>query len=142
MKRPNFESIFDGKNDFCEISVSKPVNTFVPHQALDLKELVSRFERGQRLNVHNNFAPGSNFENITDDEALARLKSESMETDDFPPTDVHDVADVEAHYRALQEQKQDFKRRMKEKKEKAQQAQQKQAQPANDAPPTPSPASE
>ena len=62
-KKPLFESPFADKSEYCEKLSDKPVQTFIPHQAITLKELVTRFEHGQRLNVHQNFAPGSNFTN-------------------------------------------------------------------------------
>lgn len=135
MKRPNFEPIFEEKSDFCEISSEKPVNTFVPNQAISISELIKRFERGQRLGVHCNFAPGSNFENIPDEVSQARIKAEDMDSDDFPPTGVHDVTDVQAHYEALQAHKADFSARRKKKAEEAKQAKTK-AQQADPAPPT------
>lgn len=142
MNRPNFEPIFESENEFCEVSSSKPFKDFIPGQALDLKELVSRFERGQRLNVHNNFAPGANFENISAEEAKQRIMTESIDSDDFPPTDVHDVVDVERHYREHETHKREFQQRMKEKKQ-AQQEQRKQSQQAQPpAPPQPAPPAE
>lgn len=115
--RPVWKSPID-VTMFCERSVGTPIDTFVPNQAIQLSELVARFERGQRLNVHTNFDPGSNFESITDEEAFNRLRQEDMDADDFPPTGVYDVADVQRHYEDLQEHKRDFKRRMKEKRQK------------------------
>lgn len=134
MNRPNFIPIFTEKSDFCEESVSKPVETFIPKQAISISELVQRFERGQRLNVHANFAPGSNFDNIDDDTALARIKSENIDSDDFPPTNVYDIADVEAHYLAHQEHKQEFSTRLRKKAEDSKQVKPKQTSeepPAN-----------
>ena len=111
MKRPNFESIFDKKSDFCEKSSSTPVKSFVPHQAISLRELVSRFERGQRLNVHQNFRPMDNF---TD----GKIYEESFE--DAPPHDITDVTDVHNYYRAHQEHVKHYKqRKIDEKAEKA-----------------------
>lgn len=132
MERPKFEPIFSRKSDFCEKSSSKPVETFIPHQAISLKDLVSRFERGQRLNVHMNFRAGDNFENITDEEALMRMKTESMETDDFPPVGVHDISEVEEAYKEHQYHKEDFKQRQQKKKEGKQAQPQKQAQQPSD----------
>lgn len=133
MPRPEFTPIFTSKSDYCEKSSSQPVQTFVPNQAISLKELVARFERGQRLNVHMNFRAGDNLENITDEEAIAQIKSESMESDDFPPTGIYDISDVEEAYREHQNHKVDFAQRQQKKREEAQQAkQQKQAQPASE----------
>lgn len=126
MNRPNFEPIFTQKSDFCEKSSPKPVETFVPHQAMSLSELISRFERGQRLNVHQNFKPMDNFTDGT-------LYVEDFE--DAPPDDVHDVVDVHNFYLEHKEHKKDFAKRQKEKK--AMQAQQASAQPAQPADPDP-----
>ena len=127
--RPKFEPIFTKKSDYCEKSSQTPISSFVPHQAISLTELISRFERGQRLNVHMNFRVGDNLENISDEEALDRISSESMDTDDFPPTDVHDVVDVQRELELNDIHKREFKERQKEKKKQAQQAA-KQAQQA------------
>lgn len=132
MSRPNFQPIFTEKSEFSEVSSDKPVNTFVPHQAMSLAELVSRFEKGQRLNVHSNFPAGDNFQRITDDEALASIRSESMDTDDFPPVGVHDIAEVQSLYEEHEVHKREFTERMKTKKKEAQQAKPKQAQQADD----------
>ena len=139
MERPNFEPIFTKKSEFCEKSSKTPVKEFIPHQSTPLRELVARFERGQRLNVHSNFAAGSNFETLSPEEAMQRIKSESLETDDFPPTDVHDVVDVQQHYEALLVHKREFAEKMKNKRKQVQQAkQQMQAQQAQQtAPPAP-----
>ena len=88
MKRANFEPILE-KKDYVERSNSKPIETFIPNQAMNLKELVQRFERGQRLNVHENFRPGSNF---TD----GKIYEEDFE--DAPPDNIHDVTDVHEYY--------------------------------------------
>lgn len=114
MERPNFQPIFTKKSDFCERVSSQPVKTFIPNQAIKLSELVSRFEHGQRLNVHSNFAPGDNF---TNDQII----SESF--DDAPPDDVHDIVDVHEYYQQHESHKREFKDRMKKKKEESQQAQ-------------------
>lgn len=115
MNRPKFNPIFTKKSDYCEKSSKTPVETFVPHQALNLAELIQRFERGQRLNVHCNFAPGSNLMNCTDEQAFEMMKADDMEHG-FPPTDVHDICDVEREYSAHKQHKQEFAERMKAKK--------------------------
>lgn len=111
MNRTKPKSIFCSKSEFCEKVSSKPIDSFVPNQAMKLKELVSRFERGQRLNVHSNFYPGSNFESMTDEEALWQIQHESMDTEDFPPIDVHDVSDVQRLQEENDVRKRDFIRR-------------------------------
>lgn len=95
-------------SQICERTNPKPIETFVPRQALDLKTLIERFERGQRLNVHQNFTPMSN------------MTQDSMYVEDFDdasPDNVHDIVDVEEHYRAHQEHKADYNRRKKESKQ-------------------------
>lgn len=131
MERPNFEPIFTKKSDYCEKTSKRPIKDFIPHQAISLAELIARFERGQRLNVHMNFRAGSNLEDITDEEALERIKAENMDTDDFPPVGVHDIADVEALKREHDNHKSEFKQRMQKKREEAKQAA-KQAQQADE----------
>lgn len=116
MNRPKFQPIFLKKSDFCEKSSSKAIETLVPGQAIRLSELVSRFERGQRLNVHANFPAGDNFDRITDEEALQRVQHESMDDMFFPPTDVHDCVDVEREMELQKIHKLEFSERMKKKK--------------------------
>lgn len=109
MKRPNFQPIFEKKSDFCEVSNDQPIRTFIPNQAIDLKELIARFDRGQRLNVHENFAPLSNF---------TRDSIYEEDFEDAPPDNVHDVVDVQEYYRDHENHKRDFQKRQKEKKAK------------------------
>lgn len=112
MKRPNFISIFEQNSDFCEKNTGKDSVDLIPGQSLNLSELISRFERGQRLNVHNNFAPGSNFTNGN---------YEYVEDfDDAAPDDVHDIVDVQRYYEEHQQRKQDFASKKNEKKESQQ----------------------
>lgn len=108
MKRSNFESILE-KKDYVERSSSKPVETFIPNQAMNLKELVLRFERGQRLNVHENFRAGSNF-------TESKIYEEDFE--DAPPDDIHDIVDVQQYYESHKQRKSDFKEKLKSKNQK------------------------
>lgn len=108
MERPNFVPIL-AKKDYIERTNSKPIETFIPNQAMNLKELVQRFERGQRLNVHENFRPGSNF---TQD----KIYQEDFE--DAPPDGVYDVTDVHDYYENHRAHKADFEQRRKDKKKK------------------------
>lgn len=109
MKRANFEPVFSQKTDYCERTSKKRIKTFIPGQAMSLKELVSRFERGQRLNVHQNFKPMSNFTEDT-------LYEESF--GDAPPDDVHDVVDVHRYYKEHTAHKRDYEHRKKQKGKK------------------------
>lgn len=120
MERPNFQPIFSSKNDFCEVTDEKPVETFIPNQAMKLSELMQRFERGQRLGVHCNFAPESEMTN-------GSIYEESF--DDAPPI-CHDLVDVHEYYEAHQVHKREFTAKQKKKKEEVQQAK---AQPADDS---------
>lgn len=125
MERPKIFPLFEEKSLFCEKSNVKPVKEFVPHQSYSLSDLVQRFERGQRLPVHCNFQPGENMTN-------GCIYEETF--DDAAPTDVHDVVDVEKHYRAHTERVKDLHDK-KEKAKQAKQAKAKQAQPAPDSTP-------
>lgn len=115
MNRPNFTPIFSEKSEYCEEQCSQPIETFIPNQAITLSELMQRFERGQRLNVHENFAPMSNF---TRDSVFEETFEEA------PPDDVHDIVDVHEYYRAHQAHKKEYdaKQASKREAEKAQQA--------------------
>lgn len=136
MERPKIYPIFTEESEFCEKNSSKPMSDFVPHQSYKISELVERFESGKRLNVHMNFPAGSNFERMSDEEAEQRLMNEEFHDCDFAPTDMHDVADVEAYYRAHEEHKKDFAERQKKAKQ-AKQAAVKQAQQAQQEPSQP-----
>lgn len=145
MKLANFEPIFTDEKQFCERSSSKPIETFVPHQAISLKELVSRFERGQRLNVKQNFLPGDNFyrgssDDVEDQRIVANdFAQDEMRFEQSAPDDVHDVVDVHDYYRDHLKQKSEYEQRMKEKKEEAKKAKQAPAPQANQADSTPPP---
>ena len=120
MEIPKVNQIFTKKSDFCEKVSSKPVESYIPNQAIKLSELVSRFEHGQRLNVHQNFRVEDQFTNDS-------IYAESF--DDAPPDDVHDVVDVHAYYLEHQKHKAEYSARKKKEKEESQQAQhQEQAQ--------------
>lgn len=125
MKRPNFEQIFSSPDEFLERTDPKPIKSFVPNQAMKLSELMSRFERGQRLNVHTNFKPMSNF---TD----GKVYEETF--DEVPPI-CHDVVDVQEYYEAHKAHKAAFQQRQKEKAKQAKQP--KQAPQADPTPPDP-----
>lgn len=118
MERPNFISKISQK-DAAERSSDKPIKSFVPHQAMNLAELISRFERGQRLNVHENFPAMSNF-------TRDRIEEESFI--DAPPDDIHDVVDVQNAMHEHEAHKKDYADRKK--KAKADEAQRKQAEEA------------
>jgi hypothetical protein len=106
MVKPKVFGIFTQKEDFCEKSSKKPCKAFVPHQAMDLKELVTRFENGQRLGVKENFR-------IEDEFTRNCVYEERF--DDAAPDDVHDVVDVEQHYRAHQSHKSEYAEKKKRK---------------------------
>lgn len=99
MKRPNFERIICA-NEACELSDSKPIETFSPHQAYSLSEIMSRFEKGQRLPARMLFDPEME---ITKNEIYME------DFDDAPPDNVLDVVDVEEHYREHNVHKREFK---------------------------------
>lgn len=108
MKRPNFERIISAK-EACELSDSKPIETFSPHQAYSLSEIMSRFEKGQRLPARMLFDPEME---ITKNEIYME------DFDDAPPDNVHDVVDVEEHYREHNVHKREYAERKKKKQGK------------------------
>lgn len=107
MKRPNFEPIIC-TFDAAEEVDSKPIETFIPNQSYSLSELMSRFEKGQRLPAHHLFNPDSEF-------TSGAVYEETF--DEAPPDDVRDVVDVEHYYREHQEHKREFTERKKKKKQ-------------------------
>lgn len=88
----------------------KPDSSFVPNQAIKLSELVARFQRGQRLNVHMT-TPNEFY--ATDEEA--KLHHEHF--DDCPPADLNDIVDVMQYQEELDQRKKDLKDRVKKRKE-------------------------
>lgn len=132
MKRPIFQTIFEQKSDFCEKSSKMPVETMIPGQAIKISELVVRYDRGQRLNVHANFPAGSNFDNITDEEALRQIQNEVIDENMFPSDDVHDLVDVQREYEAQEARKAEFAEKIKKKRSP-------QAPPQDEAPQDPKP---
>lgn len=108
MKRPNFLPIICTK-DAAEVSDSKPIETFVPHQSYSLSEIMQRFERGQRLPARMLFNPESEFTENS-------LYMEDFE--DAPPDDVRDVVDVQNYYEAHQVHKREFAEKKKKGKGK------------------------
>lgn len=94
--------------NFFEKSSDIPVKTFVPHQAITLRDLVSRFERGQRLNVHQNFRPQSN---MTEGQIVEETFEEAA------PDDIHDIVDVHNYMQEHEQRKSAFNKRQKEKKQ-------------------------
>lgn len=123
MERPKFSEKIS-KKDYIERTSDKPVKSFISGQAMDLTELIARFERGQRLNVHQNFRP-------MQDWTEGKIVEEDF--DEAPPDDVHDVADVERYYHAHQQHKQEFSEKQKSKR--SQQEQPKQAPQESETPP-------
>lgn len=102
MNKPKiFKNFSIDELDFCEKSSSTPDECFVPGQAIRLSELVARFERGQRLNVH---LYNSNI--VSEDTPDERF-------DDAPPEDIQDIVDVDAYNRSLKERKRDLQSRKK-----------------------------
>lgn len=108
MEKPKIFIQFSKKSDFCETSSSKPVSSFVPHQAMSLAEMVARFDRGQRLNVKQNFAPETQFTRDC-------IYEEDFE--DAAPDDIHDVVDVQNAMAEHEQRKQNFKEKHKRKPE-------------------------
>lgn len=88
---------------------SKSDPSFVPNQAIKLSELVARFQKGQRLNVH---MTKTNDFYETNEEVLRN--SERFE--DCPPADLNDIVDVMNFQEELSQRKSDLKDRVAQKK--------------------------
>lgn len=132
MKRPNFERIICTK-DASEVSDSKPIETFVPHQSFTLSEIMSRFEKGQRL-------PARPLFDLEQEFTKGEVYMEDFE--DAPPDDVRDVVDVQDHYMEHQEHKKDYSERQKKKKGKDEPQSKGKDEPSSPTPPTDEPAGE
>lgn len=88
----------------------KPIADFIPGQAYCLSDLMKRFERGQRLNVRENFNPASE---------LCPEGQEDMYDEKFenaPPENVTDIVDIQRLYNEHQQTKQEFKKSVAESK--------------------------
>lgn len=108
IKRPKFSAIISTK-DAAEVSDSKPIETFIPHQSFSLSEIMLRFEHGQRLPARPLFNPDSEF------------TEGSVYMEDFeeaPPDDVHDIVDVQSYYNEHQVHKREFEAKQRKKKDK------------------------
>ena len=126
MSNPKIYEQFGKKNeDFVEKCDPKPDSSVIPGQAVKLSELLQRFERGQRLNIHLN--PGNEW--FPEDQVEA--KSEHFE--DAAPEDIQDIVDVENFHNSVQEHKRDFQERMKNKKAKAKEKEAPKEAPADKA---------
>lgn len=126
MNNPRVLEHFGKKNSiFCEKTSSKPVEGFVPGQAVKLSELFDRFTKGQRLNIHinpmNEFFPEDQVEKHTEPFEAA------------PPEDIQDIVDVEEYHKSVQEHKREFHERQKSKRQKSESKAEKAPQEANDA---------
>lgn len=112
MKQANslpFRTHFFPGNQPIERVSQKSDPSFVPHQAIKLSELVARFQRGQRLNVHMT-TPNEFY--ATDEE----VKRNSERFEDCPPADIHDIVDVMQYQEELDQRKSDLKDRIAKKK--------------------------
>lgn len=105
-----FTQFSDREMKFEEVD-SKPSETFIPGQSVKLHELVDRFCRGQRLNVHYN-QPNEFYRTAQE----CDHHSESFE--DCPPSDIYDIVDVERYSEELSARKKALKERVSERKSK------------------------
>jgi len=106
---------------------NKPIKTLVPGEAMSIKEMLVRTERGQRLNVHmrmngnlpDNMYPVDYLRDefgriVTDKEGNPiehDYKAEGFEN--TPPDDINDIVDVQRFKEAHEERKKAFKERQK-----------------------------
>lgn len=106
----NFEMVFERSSD-------KAVEAFQPGEALSIREMLVRTERGQRINVHTRFRA----ENIPDNMYYAQYDQNGniipdKEEDTFahtPPDGMNDITDVMQYSEELQERKRQLKQRKK-----------------------------
>lgn len=106
----NFEMVFEkGSKDVVE--------AFVPGEAMSIRDMLIRTERGQRLNVHTRFRA----EGIPDNMYMAKYDKDGKmlpdpEEDTFahtPPEGMNDVVDVLRFQEELSERKEALKQRRK-----------------------------
>lgn len=106
MEKPKIFIKFAKQSEYCEKSSSKPVSSFIPKQAMTLAEMVARFDRGQRLNIKQNFAPEQQF---------TQNSIYEEDFDDAPPDDIHDIVDVQNAYETHKQKVSEFKEKRKKK---------------------------
>lgn len=98
-----------------EKSSSKPTPNLVPNEAVSIRELLIRTQRGQRLNVHTRMRTDDCPDNMYRAEyekdpqtGEIRMKADPLEEtiDHTPPSGMHDIVDVQRYSDELAERKQ------------------------------------
>lgn len=115
---------------------NKPIDELVPGEAMSIKEMLIRTERGQRLNVHQrmngnfpdnmypvDFLRDANGRIVTDKEGNPIEHDYQAETfENTPPDDIHDIVDVQRFREEHEERKKAYKARLKKQDEKVTQS--------------------
>ena len=106
---------------------NKSIEALVPGEAMSIKEMLIRTERGQRLNVHTrmngnfpdnmypvDFLRDENGRIVTDKEGNPIEHDYQAETfENTPPDDINDIVDLQRFKEAHEERKKAFKERQK-----------------------------
>lgn len=113
-KSVTFAAQFDKTNYTMvfEKTSPKPCDAWKPKEALGIREMLIRSERGQRLDVHTRFRA----ENIPDNmyamefDERGNLKPDKLEEtfDHTPPDDVNDITDLLRHSEEIAQRKKDL----------------------------------
>lgn len=104
---------------FFEICSATPCDKFKPHEAMSIREMLIRTERGQRLDVHTRFRaegiPDNMYQAQFDHEG--KLIPDKLEDtfDHTPPDGVNDIVDVIRYQEELNERREELRKRVKAK---------------------------
>lgn len=114
-----------------EVCSSTPCDKWKPKEAMSIREMLVRTERGQRIDVHTRFRA----EGIPDNmyqakfDAQGRMLPDDQEEtfDHTPPDDVNDIVDVIRYNEELNERKEELNKKRQKRED---------AKPPQAAPPT------
>lgn len=101
-----------------ESASSTPCEAFTPGEAMSIREMLERTDRGQRLDVHTRFRK----EGIPDNMYFGQFDKDGKLLPDpgedtfahTPPSDMNDIVDVQAYEQALKERKNELQKKRKE----------------------------
>lgn len=105
-----------------EKASSVPTDKLVPNEALGLRDLFDRTQRGQRLDVHTRMRTDDCPDNMyraefeTDpNTGETRMKPDSLEEtlDNVPPSQMNDITDVQAYAREVAARKKELQEKRK-----------------------------
>lgn len=102
-----------------EISSSTPCKALKPNEAMGIRDMLQRTERGQRLNVHtrmrNDKCPDNMYHMEFNPDGTMKPDPLGETIDHTPPGDINDIVDVQRYQEELAARKQALKDKYKRK---------------------------